>query len=108
MYNCKNCKDTGRITLLFSSVDCDCIKKHRANSPNLKHHTRESGLLNGWFSEERSLNNGWAVYLDTNDNEVNIVEVSIKPTPMSIWKDLEFVGVVEKRVKTVDRFGNNI
>lgn len=103
LYKCKNCRDTGRITLLFSTVDCDCRKKHEVGSPpNLEHYTRESGLLNGWFSQLHASQSGWAVYLDEKGNRRDVTEVSVKPIPISKHEDLEFIGIVTKYVETVD------
>lgn len=95
MPQCKDCNDTGRITLFSSTVDCDCTQKPTVES-DLQHHTEESGLYNGWFSKLGAAKNGWAVYLNENGDKIAITEVSRTPIPISKWNDLEFVGVVKK------------
>lgn len=98
---CEDCKGTGRITLLTSTVDCDCVTKDTCpSSPSGPHHfTEESEYKNAWYSKESAKKFGCCIYLEIYTmNEIATTEVSRHALPSSEWDDLEFVGVVQKFV----------
>lgn len=101
MIKCKYCGDTGKIALITSVVDCDCLTQR--DSPSGPQSFPEgSNLRNAWYSEETARKYGTCVYLDTKTRqEVTITEVSRKSTPCGRWKDMKFVGVVDKYVRGV-------
>ena len=98
---CKDCKGTGRITMLNWDVDCDCVIKDTCSSSGPHEHTKESGLHNGWYSKKAAAAGcGICVYMKAGTKiEVTVTEVTSNNTSSSLWDDKEFVGVVDKFVR---------
>ena len=98
MIKCQDCKDTGKITLLTSTIDCDC--NHSSPDNDLggpQDFPDDSNLINGWYSPSKAKERGTVVYLHAvTGEEVEITEISWKPTPCAKPPDLKFVGIVDK------------
>lgn len=102
MAKCKDCRDTGKITLLRSVVDCDCVRREFTATPNSYSYPQsfpnDSKLRNGWFSldQSRMRSNGGIMYeLADSSGKVTITEVTTKPKPSGNWTDYVFVGIVK-------------
>lgn len=97
MAKCRYCKETGKISLLTSVVDCDCVK-HKCTKvigcP--ENFPKDSNLRNGWYSAESAAQGGIVVYLHlTTKEEVEITEISRGISPYCSWTDQKFVGIVD-------------
>lgn len=108
MDKCRYCNDTGKITLLTSIVDCNCVTRPESTSKsNLKSFPEGSNLMYAWYSKEIAQLHGTVVYLDAiTEQEVTITEISRHPTCMGQWKDIKFVGIIDKKKRV--RGGINI
>ena len=94
---CRYCKDIGKITLLTSVVDCDCITKSQPvkleDGP--QDYPEDSDIVNAWYSQSRATKYGTVVYMHpTNGQEITITEIGRQSTPCSKSPDLKFVGPV--------------
>ena len=99
--NCPDCKGTGRITLLTSTVLCECkdTTKLFEIEPNLiapKSFAKSSVLRNAWYSLMNDKTQGHCLYKLVGGEQVKITEVSFKSEPCRTWPDLKYVGVVER------------
>ncbi len=107
--NCPDCRGTGRIMLLTSTVPCECDLSYRKKCEDLgikdeidpvliapKSFAENSVLKNAWYSREDDKKNGHCYYLLANGGGVKITEVNSYHKPSIIWPDLEYIGVVER------------
>ena len=103
MAKCRYCNNTGKIPLLTSVVDCDCIKRSVESSLTCvdnsgpRDFASGSDLINGWYSATVAGKRGSVVYLHAvTGKEVEITEISSQSEPCSQWPDLKFVGIIDK------------
>lgn len=99
--SCRYCNGTGKITLLTSIVDCECIgSSHIATIEHSGPQTipEDSHLRNGWYSPTIEKQYGSVVYLDTMGREVTITNITHKPTPFNEnIPDQQYVGIVNSQ-----------
>jgi hypothetical protein len=53
-------------------------------------------FFHGWYSQKCSEQYGTVIYLDENNNEVHVIEVTNQIEPYSKWDDLKYVGLVKE------------
>lgn len=96
--NCPDCKGTGTILLLTSSLPCVCTQQSSRIAP--KEFPRHSTIQNAWYSKEQDEDHGYCLYRSTTTGEaIKVTEVGTQITPMSQWEDLRYLGVVDKFIK---------
>lgn len=95
---CKYCRGTGKIALLTSVVDCDCVTQKNETKEGPQDFPQGSDIYNAWYSEESAKTHSYNVYRHaTTGEEITITEISSCSIPCSKHKDLKFVGIIDKR-----------
>ncbi len=98
MAKCKDCRGTGKITLLRSVVDCDCVRK---TSPSYgdgpQDFPKGSNKRNGWYSKKQRgmIKRIIRSPLADKTGTVETTEIGRSAKPSGEWDDYTFVGIVE-------------
>jgi hypothetical protein len=85
-------RSQGQFLEIEKVVECKVVDYEVQNGPT---QFPPETFLHGWFSQESSEKHGTGIYLDENNNEVHVSEVTKKIEPCSTWNDLKYVGLVK-------------
>lgn len=101
---CKDCNGSFKITLLTSTVDCDCVKGDKNYSNNKggpqDFDPNKTNLRNGWYSAKMESRYGAVIYaLAGSGQEVRATIATQSKTHNTRWDDIEFIGVVDEYVR---------